>query len=288
MDPAPGTANLTAAIAEAMNQMVHATQFARLRDAFMEQYWAQKRESAANPLVKRGVKFFSQNDEDGILLEICRRLDLEHGVFVELGVGSGLENNTLILLMHGWRGVWLGGDALAFEVPDSGPLLFQQSWITRDNCHSLVAHGLSALGESRVNVLSVDVDGNDLYVLKALLQAGIAPDVVVVEYNAKFPPPVRWVMRYDPEHVWDMTDYQGASLQSLADLMDKFGYRLVACNITGSNAFFVAKSHAAKFSDVPTDIGELFMKAEYIVIPRGHETSPRTIARFLAEGGAGP
>ena len=282
MNSLPPAEGLPAAIAEAMYQVLHAAQFGRARDVLMAQYWARKREAAASPLVRHGAKFFSQNDEDGILLEILRRLGLASGVFAELGVGNGLENNSLILLMHGWRGAWIGGEPLAFEVPARGPLHFQQAWITRENCCALLAQGLGALGAPRIDVLSVDVDGNDLHVVRELLVARHRPRVLVVEYNGKFPPPVRWTMPYDARHVWDGTDYGGASLQSLADLLEEFGYRLVACNITGSNAFFVDVADAAKFADVPADVGALFMKTEYIVMHPGHETSPKTIVSFLS------
>lgn len=265
-----------------MFRVLYEAQFARWRNAMVDQLWARKRELSTNPLVKHGAKFYSQNDEDGILLEICRRIGLEDGVFVELGIGNGLENNSLILLMHGWRGVWLGGEELAFEIPNDGPLVHQRAWITRENCRELVEHGLGALGAARLDMLSVDIDGNDLYVLDEILKGGAAPAVVVVEYNGKFPPPVRWTIAYDPQHVWDMTDYQGASLQSLADMLEPHGYRLVACNVTGANAFFVHGRHAASFDDVPQDLGKLFVQAEYIVMHGGHETSPRTISSFLA------
>src|SRR5262245_29415270 len=284
MDPVPAE-NLPAAIAEAMYQVAHATQFARARDALMAQYWKGKREESANPLLKHGAKFFSQNDEDGILLEILRRLGLATGVFVELGVGNGLENNSLILLMHGWKGAWIGGEPLAFEVPAAGRLLFQQAWITRENCRQLVEHGLGAFGKRRCDVLSVDIDGNDLHVLRELLAAGHDPHVVIVEYNGKFPPPVRWTMRYEAKHAWDGSDYFGASLQSLVDTAQEFGYRRVACNITGSNAFFVKAEHTGKFADVPSDVAALFVRAEYMTIHIGHHTSPRTIESILSCGG---
>jgi hypothetical protein len=282
MNPLPPAEGLPAVVAEAMYQVVHATQFGRARDAFMEAYWTRRRDETTNPLLKRGAKFFSQNDEDGILLEICRRLGLTTGMFVEIGVGNGLENNSLILLLHGWKGVWLGGEDLAFQVPRNGPLVFRQAWITRENCCALVTEGLAALVTPRIDMLSVDVDGNDLHILRELLHAGREPRVVIVEYNGKLPPPVRWTMGYNAEHVWDGTDFHGASLQSMVDMLQDFGYRLVACNITGSNAFFVRAQDLASFADVPADVAELYMKAQYIVIHSGHETSPRTIESFLA------
>ena len=56
---------------------------------------------------------FSQNGEDGILAEIFHRIGMDSKIFVELGVGDGLENNTVFLLFQGWRGFWIEGDAKA-------------------------------------------------------------------------------------------------------------------------------------------------------------------------------
>src|SRR6516225_11835412 len=64
-----------------------------------------------NPLNRFGKKCFSQSDEDGITLEILRRIGvLESGVFAEFGVGDGTENNTLILAALGWKGFWVSGE----------------------------------------------------------------------------------------------------------------------------------------------------------------------------------
>jgi len=275
---------LEKAIFDGLINVVYSLKLPRLRDAYILEIWARKRAAARNPLLRSGKKYFSQNDEDGILLEICRRTGLKNGTFVEIGVGNGLENNTLILLMSGWQGVWLGAEQLAFKVPDEGPLLFQESWITRENCCALVSHGVAALGKQRAEILSVDLDGNDLYVIEALLAGGIAPDIVVAEYNAKFPPPIRWAVPYDPNHKWDGTDYFGASLQSLLDVLGPRGYRLVCCNITGVNAFFVKQEHAAAFADVPAEAAELFEEADYNwFVQAGHPPSPRTIESFLTK-----
>jgi hypothetical protein len=243
-----------------------------------------KRAASSNPLVKAGQKYFSQSDEDGITLEICRRIGkLEAGIFVEFGVGDGLENGTLILLMNGWRGVWIGGEELKIAVPPASPRLkFLRNWITAENCVELMTSGLSALGSPEVDYLSVDLDGNDLYVAEALMNSGVRPSLLVVEYNSKFPPPIRWTIAYDPQHRWGGNDYHGASLQSFIDLFGASGYRLVGCNLTGSNAFFVDRKFDHAFSDVPTDPAALFHPADYNwFLGRGHATSPKTIERFL-------
>jgi len=60
----------------------------------------------SNPLNEFGVKVFSQSDEDGITLEILRRLGIDSGIALEIGSGDGTENNTLVLLASGWKCAW--------------------------------------------------------------------------------------------------------------------------------------------------------------------------------------
>ena len=52
-----------------------------------------------NPLNKFGKRCYSQCDEDGITLEIVRRLNIKKGVFFEFGCDNGTQNNTLILII---------------------------------------------------------------------------------------------------------------------------------------------------------------------------------------------
>ena len=56
-----------------------------------------------------GEKVLSQNDEDGIIREIFRRIGTRSKRFLEFGTGDGTENNTVRLLLDGWSGVWIDG-----------------------------------------------------------------------------------------------------------------------------------------------------------------------------------
>jgi hypothetical protein len=132
---------------------------------------------------------YSQADEDGILDRICARLALGPGVFVEIGCGDGRENNTHLLLLKGWLGVWVDGDAanmaaIRAALPSSERLRLIEAHVTRENVVELLQPALAALG--RVDLLSVDVDGNDLPIAQAAVEA-LSPRIVVIEYNAKFP-----------------------------------------------------------------------------------------------------
>ena len=195
-------------------------------------------------LLKYGFKAYSQTDEDGIIQEIFQRIGVTNKTFIEIGVGDGLENNTLFLLLKGWKGFWVDGDLKNIKaihnkflfLKDSGRLSIKQVWIDKDNIDSLINDfGLP----QEIDLLSIDIDGNDYHVFKNIVS--LNPRVVVIEYNAKLPPPVKWVMTYNQCHTKTNTDYFGASLKSFEYLFQKKGYLLVGCNIIGVNAFFVRK-----------------------------------------------
>ena len=58
-------------------------------------------------LISFGCKIYSQFDEDGIIREIFNRIGTTTKSFVEIGIGDGLENNTIALLFEDWRGLWI-------------------------------------------------------------------------------------------------------------------------------------------------------------------------------------
>ena len=236
-----------------------------------------------NPLVRKGAKFFSQNDEDGILLEIVRRCGIEGGTFVEFGVGDGLENNTLILLMSGWRGHWFGGETLAFNSEKTPRWGFEKTFITAENVVQLYRIALDHFMVDDIDAYSIDLDGNDIHITEKLFEAGYRPKICICEYNAKFPPPIEFRLRYDPAFMWDgSTDYTAASIQSYANVMNRYGYQLAACNISGSNAFFVRDDYMGEFQDIPRNIADLYAPPnDGVLYTLNHKPSPRTILSFI-------
>jgi hypothetical protein len=199
-------------------------------------------------LERHGFKVWSQNEEDGIIEEIFRRIGVarpgQPGSFVEFGVSDGRECNTLKLLVEGWRGLWMESAPEQCEKIrrihagpiGEGRLELLQTAVTAENIDRLIA-GSRAAAAGELDLLSIDIDGNDYHVLEAI--KGVRPRVVVIEYNGKFPPPMDVVPPYDSAHVWDGSDYAGASLQAISNLAERRDYRLVGTNICGANAFFV-------------------------------------------------
>ena len=131
-----------------------------------------------------------------------KRIGLQSGFFIEYGVGNGLENNTIILLAAGWKGAWFGGEDIAFGLSKSNKLSFEKVWIKRDNIFELYN-----AAESSADVISLDLDGNDIYLAEELLANGAHPKLFIVEYNGKFPPPLEFKINYDDGHRWISDDY---------------------------------------------------------------------------------
>lgn len=261
-------------------------QIYELQDIVLLDNSRELQKSLPNPLNHFGQRCFSQNDEDGITLEIIRRLGLgSQSVYAEFGVGDGTENNTLILAALGWKGFWVGGETLAFTLPadKSNQFSYLQAWVTLDNILEITAKGIEAIGANALDVISLDLDGNDLFFSNALLTNGYKPKLFIVEYNAKFPPPVKFTISYNSKHEWEYDDYQGASLTSFDEIFKKYGYRLVCCNAhNGGNAFFVREEFAEKFSDVPTDINQLYVPPRYYHTHKyGHAKSIKTVVRIF-------
>ena len=238
-----------------------------------------------NPLNRFGKKCFSQSDEDGITLEIIRRMGIKDGMFVEYGVGNGVENNTLILAALGWKGIWIGGEDVIVPTK-TDKFSYVKDWIKLDNVIELLAQGVIDLNfESipEIDVMSLDLDGNDIYFVERILSAAILPKMFVVEYNAKFPPPVKFKIEYNDNHTWKGNDYFGASLSSYTELFEKYGYKLVCCNAgSGSNAFFVRYDFVHLFTDVPSDINDIYVEPRYVTFrSHGHAPSSEVVNSFF-------
>lgn len=193
-------------------------------------------------LNKYEYQVFSQNGEDGIIAEIFKRIGETNKFFVEFGVEDGFENNTLNLLVKGWSGLWMEGSSKHTEnvkqkfsgLIEKKKLKVQNAFITSENIESLLK---STNVPKDLDLLSIDIDGNDYWVWEAIKNHD--PRVVVIEYNSLFRPDTKWVMKYNSEHIWNQTCYAGASLKSLELLGAKKGYKLVACDFLGVNSFFV-------------------------------------------------
>jgi hypothetical protein len=248
----------------------------------LHRFWAEtlREPRYADPkrLVRHGFKVYSQHDEDGIIQEIFRRIGTFKRTFVEFGVESGVECNTVKLLIEGWRGLWIEANAQGCKAIASAfdpflhdrRLTLKQSLVTAENINTLIK---SADLDGEIDLLSIDIDFNDYWVWKAI--EIVTPRVVVIEYNAGLHPPLSLTVPYEPNRAGDGTNFFGASLEALVRLGRDKGYRVVGCNISGSNAFFVREDLCADHFIEPATAEE-------------HYEPPRHFFSFLLAGPQAP
>tara|TARA_R110000751_G_scaffold44605_7_gene101954 strand:- start:109 stop:825 length:717 start_codon:yes stop_codon:yes gene_type:complete len=178
-------------------------------------------------------KKYSQFGEDGITLEILKRVydgDITNKRYVEFGVYDGQECNTRILKDdYNWSGLMMDID---FSRPS---INLQRERVTAENVLELFE---KYSVPSSFELLSVDIDGNDFYVINKILEKHKV-DVIVCEYNGSHLVDVDAMVEYDPDFLHDDSNYYGASLLAMKNLMNHHGYSLVAATSQGVNAFFV-------------------------------------------------
>lgn len=198
-------------------------------------------------------KIYSQNGEDGIIKMIFHRIGVTNKFCVEFGVGDGSESNTRYLIeREGWDYLCMDGGNYSSPYVD-----IRKEFITAENINSLFR---KYNVPEEFDLLSIDIDYNTYWIWRAI--EGYSPRVAVIEYNASFPPTESKAVKYDPNAIWDDTNYFGASLLALVKLGKSKGYTLLGCGDMGINAFFV-RNDLINGKFVIEDIKELYKPPQY-------------------------
>jgi len=192
-------------------------------------------EDWGDDLAAHATSVHSQGGEDGVLLRIFERIGARHRYFVEFGAWDGRHwsNTANLRLHHGWRGLLMEGSDRA-----DGELVRRER-VDAENVEAL----FHRYGVPRdFDLLSIDIDGNDYWVWRAI--ESFTPRVVVVEYNVFFRPEQARTIAYDASHEWDKERYglyHGASLAAFEKLGREKGYALVHTDPWCPNAIFVRR-----------------------------------------------
>jgi hypothetical protein len=222
---------------------------------------------APDEIEKAEFTVFSQFGEDGIVQFLVQRVPIANHVFVELGVEDYTESNTRFLLVHdAWRGLIVDGGTAHRQFLEASELAWRTTvdavtaFVDRDNVDDVI-RGAGIEGD--IGLLSVDIDGNDLWVLQSI--ESVSPRILVSEYNSLFGPDLAVSVPYDPmfrrseKHYSHL--YWGSSLQALASIAADRGYALVGGNRAGNNAFFIRRD---VLGDIPErSVSDCWRPAQY-------------------------
>src|SRR5882724_3114752 len=161
----------------------------------------------------------SQKGQDSLIQYTFLALGTSNNYYVEFGAGNGItDSNTFFLKeMLGCTGLLLD---CAYENKD---INLHKRKLTKDNIVEIFEE--FKVPES-FDFLSVDIDGNDFWLLQKILMK-YKPRVIMVETNVRFSPETELVQRYDDNWFWQGAGWYGASPRAMARMASNFGYTAV-------------------------------------------------------------
>ena len=189
---------------------------------------------------------FSQNGEDGIIDVLRGQLINSNRYFIEIGSSDGLENNTSWLAVaEKYNGIMIEGNpklvkrARRMFLRYSIGLECINMFITKNSIQDLK----SVAFHDDPDLFSLDIDGNDFYIAKAILDGGFRPKIFVVEYNSVYGPDRSLTVEYRNDFVFTAAHstqlYYGVSITGWRNFFESHNYKFITVDRNGVNAFFV-------------------------------------------------
>jgi hypothetical protein len=195
-------------------------------------------------LMRHASNVTSQCGEDGIIAKALELLPERNRWCIEFGAWDGrkFSNTYNLISAHGYRGALIEAD------PDR----FRDLQKTHDPQNNVLINAMVGFEESsslesllrghpipnNVDVLSIDIDGNDYHVWASI--RSLRPKLVVIEFNPTIANTVRFIQecRSDLNH--------SSSAAALVELAKSKGYELIA--VTNWNVIFVDSQYYPLFN----------------------------------------
>ncbi len=190
---------------------------------------------------------FSQWGEDGIIDWLVSQKIQINDYFIEFGTGDYKESNTRYLLQNNnWSGSLIEGNKNDYDKIVNWKkrwrydINIKNEFITKKNINDLI-RGFNP--PNNIGLLSIDIDGNDYWILKELDLKELNPSIIVAEYNSLFGDKHKITVPYDENFDRSKKShtnlYFGCSIQALINLCEEKKYFFIGTNKNGCNAFFV-------------------------------------------------
>jgi hypothetical protein len=201
-------------------------------------------------LLAQRFHYRSQNEEDGLLLALFKRIGTTDRRAVEIGCGNNGGNSGFLVAECGWTGLMVDADraklALVRQRFAGHAVTTAKARVTREAINSVLEH-YGFTGE--LDLLSIDIDGMDYWLWEAI--TACRPRVVAIEYNWLFGAERAVTIPYDASFIVGQKGtraYRGASLPALVDLGRRKGYRLIATERV--NGIFLRNDIAPEIPEV--------------------------------------
>jgi hypothetical protein len=197
------------------------------------------------------TKSQSQNQENIFIEKISRHI--KNKFFLEIGFHYS-QFNFISLIKNGFNGILVDAGSIKnifftklifFLIKKKITVL--KKFITLNNI-------IDIFPQKKIGALSIDIDGNDFWVLKKILDNKIYPEVIVVEYNSSFLKKsiaIEYKENFNRFLYHSSGFYHSASLSAFCKILKEKNYYLVKV-INGLNAFFVNSEilHATQLEEI--------------------------------------
>lgn len=188
---------------------------------------------------------FSQNGEDGIIDVLSRKIKSPNNYFIEIGSYDGIDCNTAYLaIARKYCGLMIEGSKYHAAVCRRMMPYINMGcecvnmFVTKKSVVNLLEIAQTKFPD----IMSIDIDGNDYYIAKTILEAGFSPKIVVVEYNSVYGPTNKLTTPYKADFNYlqesDTRLYFGVAIATWKQLFRSYGYQFITVESRGVNAFF--------------------------------------------------
>lgn len=220
-----------------------------------------------NPLNKYGINIKSQNGEDGILEYIFSVIGAGGEKCVEFGAWDGehLSNTWNLIANKGWKGVYIESNgekykSLVKKWEGNKKVVTINKQVESKGANTLDTILKNCDISKQVDLLSIDVDGNDWYIWDSIEE--YKARVVVIEHNPTIPPHIEFIG-------YEGNTNMGSSVLALYKLGKKKGYELICC--TATNSIFVLKELFDMFNIEDNSPERLMQKEHFTYVISTYE-----------------
>lgn len=184
----------------------------------------------------RALPTSSQNGEHLFISTLFEKIGFRSNKFVEIGAWPVENNCCQLAIQENFEGLYVDPSFNNdFGIYNNSKISWSNEFVNISNVNQVISSKFS--GE--IDLLSIDVDGVDLYLLDAINV--VEPRVLCIEYNASLGPSKALTVAYRDDfdrangpHSW----YCGGSLLATIRIAKRLGYKFVG-QVFGLNAFFV-------------------------------------------------
>ncbi|MEQ1676524.1 MAG: hypothetical protein ABL876_07480 [Chitinophagaceae bacterium] len=199
---------------------IYRRQVAAVRKNELENWVNQFQGKTGIKLADTSFNVFTYHGEDGILAYLISQLKDVPKTFVDIGSGDCIKSNCANLAVHfGWQGIFIDKDPKQLSVgkcfykdkiKQGASIRFTEAEVTTGNVNQLIT---DAVYKNNVGLLSIDIDGNDYWIWKAI--ESIQPEVVLIEAKVEFGYKSLVVPYGQQNHHSADREYNGASVAAI-------------------------------------------------------------------------